>query len=252
MGFTEKIQWLKLNDHKPIYTKFADKYEVREYVKEKIGVKYLVPILGVWDTVNDIDLKSIPNQFVLKCTHNSGGVVVCNDLKNFNHRKSFKFISKEMKRNFFFSSREWPYKNIKPRIICEKYLEPDSNGSLSDYKVFCFNSKPQFIQIISERNSDNYYSDYYNFDWSKFSLNRRNHNNNPNSLVKPKCLKELYDIAKILSADTDFSRIDFFIVDDKIYFGEITLYPLSGYLDFKTQKDDNSLGDLLTLTNLDL
>jgi hypothetical protein len=135
--YNEKLQWLKLYDRNPLYTKLCDKFEVRKYISETIGDNYLIPLLGVWDNFDEINFETLPNQFVLKCTHDSGGIVICKDKKRLDYEKAKKKINKSLKRNYYYSGREWPYKNIKPRIICEKYMVDESGVELKDYKLSC-------------------------------------------------------------------------------------------------------------------
>lgn len=145
--FNEKLQWLKLYDRNDEYTKMVDKYEVKKYVEDKIGKQYIIPTLGVWDRFEDIDFDKLPNKFVLKCTHDSGGVVICKDKNLFDRKLAQKKINKNLKENFFWQSREWPYKNVKPRIIAEEFLENKSKEEIVDYKYYCFDGKPK-VQIV--------------------------------------------------------------------------------------------------------
>lgn len=150
--FNEKIQWLKLYDRNPLYTTMVDKYEAKKYVASIIGEEYIIPTLGVWDKFDDIDFDKLPNQFVLKCTHDSGGLAVCKDKKVFDINAARKRINRSLKRNFYWIGREWPYKDVRPRIIAEQYMEnSDGRTELSDYKFYCFNGKPEYCHVISDR-----------------------------------------------------------------------------------------------------
>ena len=165
-SFNEKLQWLKLYDRREWYSSLVDKYEVRKFVEEKIGKDYLIPIIGVWDRFEDIDLEKLPKQFVLKCTHDSGGVIVCPDKEKFDFGKAQRNINKWLKRNYYHRSKEWPYKNVKPRIICEKYMADESGTQLKDYKVFCFNGEPKIIQVDFDRfkeHKKNMYDPQWNY-----------------------------------------------------------------------------------------
>jgi hypothetical protein len=163
--FNEKIQWLKLYDRKSEYTNMVDKYEAKRYVASIIGEEYIIPTLGVWDNFDDIDFDTLPEQFVLKATHFSGGVYICKDRESFDVKKIKKDMNKILKHNFFFSGREWPYKNIKPRIIAEKYMVDESGVELKDYKIQCFNGEPKIIQVDFDRFSERHKRNFYSIDW---------------------------------------------------------------------------------------
>lgn len=248
--FNEKIQWLKLNDRKPIYSKLVDKYEVREYVKEKIGEEYLVPILGVWEKFEEIDFDQLPEKFVLKCTHDSGGIVICKDKKIFDIEEAKNKIEKCLKHNFYYIGREWPYKNVKPRIIAEKYLENiNSKEKLMDYKFMCFNQKVQCSFVCSGRNEKEGLSvDFYDLEWRKMPFTRKYKNSNK-EIKRPVNYKKMIKLAEILSEGIPFARIDFYEIDNKIYFGEITLYPGCGFEKFNPSKYDKILGDWIDLSS---
>jgi len=162
--FNEKIQWMKLYDRNPLYSKLVDKYAVRQYVENTIGKQHIIPIYGVWDSFEDIDFTRLPDSFVLKCTHDSGGVVICRDKSNFDFAKAKKKISNSLKRNYYYCGREWAYKNVKPAIIAEKYMVDESGYELKDYKVFCFNGEPYIIQIDYNR-FQGHLRNLYTCDW---------------------------------------------------------------------------------------
>src|SRR5699024_8410056 len=149
--YNEKLQWLKINDRNPIYTKMVDKYEVREYIANHIGEEYLIPLIGVYDSFEEINFNELPNQFVLKCTHDSGGLVICKDKSKLDIEAARKKINDSLKRNYYYLFREWPYKNVKPRVICEKYMVDEFEKELKDYKFFCFNGKPKALFVASDR-----------------------------------------------------------------------------------------------------
>ena len=247
--FNEKLQWLKFNDRNPLYTKLVDKYEVREYIKEKIGEKYLVPIYGVWDKFDEIDFEKLPNQFVLKCTHDSGGIVICKDKSKLDLKEAKKKINKALKRNFFYIGREWPYKNVKPRIIAEEYLQEENDDDLYDYKFMCFNGKVKCSFICSGRNSkDGLSVDFYDINWKKMPVERK-YKNSKKEFKKPKDYEQMIALSEELSKDIPFVRVDFYEVNGKIYFGELTFYPGSGFEKFNPQKYDELLGSWLELKN---
>lgn len=246
--FNEKIQWLKLNDRKPIYSKLVDKYEVRKYIEKKIGKEYLVPLYGIWEKFDDIDFDKLPQKFVLKCTHDSGGVVICKNKKNFDKKLAKETIEKCLNHNFYYIAREWPYKNVKPRIIAEKYLEnKGTTEDLKDYKFMCFNGKMKCCFVCFERDENNDpLINIYDSEWNKMPFQRKNEGSN-RILEKPNKYEKMIELAEILSKEMPFARIDFYDVDDKIYFGEITLYPAGGFKRFDPDEYDKILGDWLEL-----
>ena len=248
--FNEKLQWLKFNDRNPLYTKLVDKYEVREYIKKKIGEQYLVHIYGVWNKFEEIDFEKLPNQFVLKCTHDSGGIVICKDKSKLNLKEAKKKINKSLKRNFLYIGREWPYKDVKPRIIAEKYLQEENTEDLYDYKFMCFNGKVKCSFICSGRNKEEGLSvDFYDINWNKMPFERK-YKNSKNEFEKPKNYEKMIELSEILSKEIPFVRVDFYEVNGKIYFGELTFYPGSGFEKFNPQKYDEVLGSWLELKDV--
>lgn len=244
--FNEKLQWLKLNDRNPQYINMVDKYEVKKYVANSIGEEYIIPTIGVWERFEDIDFNQLPNQFVLKCTHDSGGLSICKDKKEFSIKEAKKKLSKSLKRNFYYFGREWPYKNVKPRIIAEKYMVDESGIELKDYKIFCFNGKAKFIQVDFGRFS-NHYRNVYDLDWNLLDLQIKFPSNNNNKIPKPKKLDEMISIAERLSKDIPHLRVDLYNINEKIYFGELTFYHGSGFENFLPEEWNNIVGDLLEL-----
>jgi len=246
--FNEKMQWLKLYDRKPIYTKMVDKYEVREYIKEKIGEEYLIPLIGVYDSFDDINFELLPNQFVIKCTHDSGGLVVCRNKEKLDLEKARKKINNSLKRNFYYYNREWPYKDVKPRIIIEKYMEDSKSKELIDYKFFCFNGVPKFI-YISEGLEDHSTAKIsflnMNFEMEKFK--RTDYKAFEKLPEKPETFEKMVAIAKILSQGHAFLRVDLYEINGKIYFGELTFTPCGGYLPFDPEEYDITLGEWIDL-----
>lgn len=227
----EKLQWLKFNYRFPLQSIVSDKLLVREYVKDKIGEKYLIPLIGSWKKYDDIDFSMLPEKFVLKCNHDSGGLVVCNDKEKLNHIEARRKIEKSLSSNFFYIGREYQYRNIKPMILCEKFISDNGNVPM-DYKIYCFNGVPDVILVCKDRFSKNTHrASYYFFDqeWQFQPLNKGDENIKNVDINKPKNLDEMIDIAKELSKDFVFARIDLYNIDGKIYFGEITLSPNSGF-----------------------
>lgn len=245
--FNEKLQWLKLYDRKSEYTNMVDKYEVRKYLSKEIGEEYLIPLLGVWDKFEDIDFEELPNKFVLKPTHTSGNIYLCTDKSKIDYDELRKEVNKWLKRKYYWCHREWPYKNIKPKIICEKFMVDESGTELKDYKFMCFNGEPKIIQVMSGRVNGKYYINHFDLDWNKVEIKRKKYVENHNSIKKPDNLDEMIHIAKMLSKNIPFSRIDLYNTNNKLLFGEITLFPVSGYMDFEDDKMDNLLGNWIRL-----
>ncbi len=248
--FNEKLQWLKLYDRKPEYIMMVDKAAVKDYVAEKIGAEYVIPTLGIYEKFDDIDFNALPNQFVIKCTHDSGGLVICKDKSKLNTRKAREKINKALNQNFYYHSREWPYKTVEPRIIVEEFLEDGSVNDLNDYKIFNFNGEPKFIQVDMDRFTD-HKKNIYTTDWElcEFSFN---YPCDPKKKVeKPENLDEMLKISRMLSKDIPYVRTDFYLVRGEIYFGEITFFPASGFGNFSPEEYDKKLGDLIKLPKKD-
>lgn len=243
--FNEKLQWLKLYDRKPEYTIMVDKYKVRDYIAEKIGRDYLIPLIGIWDDPDDIDFDLLPNKFVLKCNHNSGGVFICKNKNNFDIIKVKKELKKELKRDYYLSGRERPYKDVPRKIICEEYMVDESGYELKDYKIFCFSGEPKFIQMDYDRFS-NHKRKFYNLNWEEVEI-KLVYGRDYTKIERPRYLDELLELSRILSNNIPFLRIDFYIINDKIYFGELTFYPESGFGEFTPKNRDRLLGDLINL-----
>lgn len=247
--FNEKLQWLKLYDRRSEYNTLVDKYKVRDHVAGLIGKEYLIPLLGVWDYPKEIDFEELPDQFVLKCTHNSGiGLCVCKDKSKLDIQAVRKELERGLKQDYYWLGREWPYKDVPRKIIAEKYMIDESGVELKDYKINCFSGKPVFIQVMSGRNKEMYYLDHYDPNWQPMDIRRKDKENNPQPVSKPKHLQEMLEIAEILSKNLPFARIDLYLAEDKVYFGEITLYPRSGFIPFEDPRTDLELGKLIHLT----
>ncbi|OON90154.1 MAG: glycosyl transferase [Candidatus Epulonipiscium fishelsonii] len=245
--FNEKLQWLKLHDRHPRYTRLVDKYEVRKYIAKKIGKEYLIPLLGVWANFDDIDFDKLPNQFVLKATHDSGGVFICKDKNNFNKEDARKKINKSLKRNYYWGEREWPYKNVKPRIICEKYMVDESGYELKDYKLMCFNGKVKCSFVCLNRESKNGLNvDFYNMKWKKMNFERAYCKSNE-LISKLQNFDNMIEISEKLSKNLRFVRIDFYEVNRQLFVGEITFYPGSGFEEFRPFKYDKLMGSWINL-----
>lgn len=253
--FTEKIQWLKLYNRRPEYTLMVDKYAVKKYVADIIGEKYIIPTLGVWDKPEDIDWDALPNEFVLKTTHGggSGGVVICKDKKTFDRNKAILTLRDSMNGDIYRSLREWPYKDVKKRVLAEKYMAPKDMVNnpiydLSDYKFFCFNGEPKYCQVIRDRHSKESI-DFYDMNWRHQEFVGLNPiaSNGINPVPRPLLLDDMICICHKLSKNMKFVRIDMYVIDNRIYFGEITFYPASGMGLFNPDKWNEELGNLISL-----
>lgn len=247
--FNEKLQWLKLYNRKPEYIKMVDKYAVREYIAKELGEEYLIPLLGVWDDPDDIDFDSLPDKFVLKCNHNSGtGMCICKDKSSLDIETVKKNLRKGLKQDYYKYNREWPYKDVKRKIIAEQYMEDDEKGELVDYKFMCFNGKVQCSFTCTERfSSSGLKVSFFDIDWNRLPFIRQY----PQSTVdikKPKNYDEMVIMAEKLSKGIPFVRIDFYEINKKMYFGEITFFPGSGYEKFTPEEWDLKLGEMINLT----
>lgn len=248
--YSEKLQWLKLYDRKPEYTTMVDKAAVKEYVAEKIGPEYIIQTIGVYDKFEDIDFDALPNQFVIKCTHDSGGLVICKDKSKFDIKKAEEKIKWSQKRKYFWIHREWPYKNVKPRIIVEKFLDDGSGKDLNDYKVFNFCGEPYYIQVDMDR-FVNHQKNMYTTEWTLCDYSFNYPSNPQRQVSKPEKLDEILQISRVLSKEIPYLRTDFYVVNDKIYFGELTFFPASGFGKFDPEEYDKKLGDLIKLPKKD-
>ena len=248
-SFNEKLQWLKVYDRKDVYTTMVDKLEAKEFVKERIGQEYIIPTLGVWERVEDIDFAALPKKFVLKCTHDSGGLVVCRDKSKLDVDAAKKTLKKSLSTNFYYWTREWPYKNVKPRIIAETYMEDQKQQSgLIDYKFYCFDGEPKFL-YISKGLEDHATANisFLNLDWSFAPFQRSDYKGFETLPEKPAGYDKMLEIAVKLSRDTSFLRVDLYEIDGRIYFSEMTFTPCGGTMRFVPMEWDNEIGKILTL-----
>ena len=244
--YNEKLNWLKLHDKNPIYTRIVDKFEAKEYVKNIIGDQYIIPTLGVWDNFDDIDFDKLPQQFVLKCTHDSEGLVIVKDKDKLDKEMAKNKIESALKQNFFYIGREWPYKNVKPRIIAEKYMEDHIDGELRDYKFFCFDGEPKAMFVASDRASDNVKFDYFDLNFNHLD-NKQKYPHAEQPLRKPVTFEKMIELSKVLSKGFPHVRVDFYEVDGQLYFGELTFYHFSGFMPFEPNKWDKIFGDWIKL-----
>lgn len=247
-SFNEKIQWIKLNYRNPLMIKCADKYDVREYIKEKNLDSILNDIYGIYHDVEDIDLSKLPNSFVLKATHGSGWNIICRDKSELDWKVKYEKIKSWLNTNYYDIGGEWVYKNIQPRIIAERLLVDEKGNLPKDYKIFCFNGKPKIIQVDLDR-YQNHKRNLYDLEWNKLPVELQLPNSST-PVEKPKQLELMLEISKILSEDFPFVRVDLYNVNGKIYFGELTFYPGNGFEKFKPKEFDLLLGSYLDLSCL--
>lgn len=250
--YNEKLQWLKVNYHNPLWTKLVDKYEVKEYVASIIGEEYIIPTLGVWERFEDIDFSKLPNQFVIKCTHDSGGLVICKEKSNLDIKAAKKKISSSMQVNYYWREREWPYKNVLPRIIVEEYMEDYTIQELRDYKFFCFDGKVKALYVASERNSGSEVKfDFFDEQFNHLDLRQR-HPMSDKKINKPVNFDLMISLASKLSLGLPEARCDFYEVNGKVYFGEITFFHHGGQVPFHPNSWDEIFGSWIKLPSREL
>lgn len=248
--FSEKLQWLKIYDRHPEYIKLVDKVAVKDYVSNIIGNQYIIPTLAVYDSAEDVDFNALPNQFVLKCTHDSGGIVICRDKMTLDKEAAIKKLRKGLKRTYVIQNREYPYKIVPRRIIVEKYME-NENGDLIDYKFFCFNGFPRYLLVVSGRykKKTEIKNDFFDMNWNHLPFTM-DHPNNPIIPQQPENFELMKHISAILSSGKSFVRVDLYNIKGHIYFGELTFFPMSGVGCFNPQEWDLKIGHLLKLPDI--
>lgn len=245
--FNEKMQWLKIYARHDYYTRLVDKYEAKKIVADKIGKQYVIPNLGVWDCVDDIDFDKLPSQFAIKCNHNSGmGMCICKDKSRINPQKVKAELNKGLKQDYYITGREWPYKNVSRKVIAEQYMVDESGSELKDYKVFCFNGEPKYVQVDYGRFTK-HERNLYNTQWEYMGFASLYPTNKDHIIPKPVCLTEMIEIARTLSHGLPFMRVDLYVIGEKIYFGEMTLFHGSGFEPWTPFEWDRKLGDMLVL-----
>jgi hypothetical protein len=245
--FNEKLQWLKVFDRKPIYTRMVDKYEVRGVVRSTIGDKYLIPLIGVYDSFEEIDFNKLPDQFVLKCTHDSGGIVICKNKAKLDIELAKQKINNSLEKNYYNFYREWPYKNVRKKIVCEKYMVDESGKELKDYKFFCFNGEPKLIQVDFNR-FVNHKRNFYDVNWNYLDIRFQYPSDANFNLQKPDKLEEMLELSRKLSKELSFARTDFYSIKNSIFFGEITFYPEAGFSNFEPLSFNNKLGSWIKIS----
>lgn len=250
VSFNEKLQWLKLYDRQPEYTKLVDKYEVKKHIEELIGKEYIIPTIGVWDKIEDIDWDVLPKQFVLKTTHGGGGtgVVVCTDKDSFDKEQAIRKLKKSLKIDIYKILREWPYKNIKKRIMAEQYIQDGSGEGLKDYKFYSFRGTPRMMLLITEREiGRSAKCDYYDMDFQHLPLKWAYPNSDNPICDPPENFEKMKEIASVLSKNIPQVRVDLYNIKGHIYFGELTLYHGSGLRKFDPYDWDLKMGSWITL-----
>lgn len=248
--YSEKIQWLKLYDRKNNYIVMVDKYEAKKYVANKIGEEYIIPTIGVYNSLEEIDFNHLPNQFVMKCTHDSGGLIICRNKQRLNINQVKKKINSYLRRNYFYFGREWPYKNVTPRIIIEQYLEEENTLDLKDYKFYCFNGTPKYLYVSEGlENHQTAKMEFFDMNFNSAPFMREDYRSFDKKPQRPIHFEQMKKLAKILSQGIPFIRVDFYEVNNRIYFGELTFSPCSGYMLLNPKEYDKVLGDMLELPN---
>lgn len=243
----EKLQWLKLYNRKPEYTTMVDKYAVKKYVADIIGEEYIIPTIGVWDKFDDIDFGSLPNQFVLKCTHDSGGLVICKEKSRLDLKAARKKINKSLRTNYYLHAREWPYKDVTRKIIAEKYMSDSDDSGLADYKFYCFHGEVKLVMINSDRNSEEpTKADHFDkdFNWVDLTWGYQHAKLRP---IRPAQFDVMVEISEKLSKNIPHVRVDLYCCGDNIYFGELTFFDGSGLDKIEPVEWDYKIGEWLTL-----
>ena len=248
-SYNEKLQWIKLYDHNPVYTVMADKYLVRDFVRRRIDEDILIPFCGVWDKPEDIDFDSLPEQFVLKCNHDSGSIIKCTDKASFDRQKAVKKLRKRLKRDYYKVTREWPYKNIRRRIIAEVYLEDSKCRELPDYKFYTFNGEVKMIMVTTGRAAGDTRAEYYDENFNPLNI-QWGYERPDNPLPKPALFEKMKQYARILSEDTPELRVDFYICNGRIYFGELTFFDGGGLMPVDPVELDYKLGSWIDIPAL--
>lgn len=246
--YNQKLQWLKLNYRKPIMTKMVDKYEAKEIVKEAIGEEYVVKNYGVWNSFDEIDFDLLPEQFVLKTTHDQGGVVICKDKSTFDFKAAKKKLNFHLKRKHYYLSREWPYKNVTPRILAEEYLDIGEED-LKDYKYYCFNGIPKIMFVSSNRNSGNPNIDFFDMNFQQLDIIRAN-GPSKKKIDKPINFYFMEELSRKLSDSFPHVRIDFYEVNGNVLFGEFTFFSAGGLKPFHPEKWDYIFGEWIDLDSI--
>ena len=249
--FSEKLQWLKVNYRDPIQTVMVDKYEAKNFIAQRVGEQYIIRTLAVWDSVEDIDFDALPNQFVLKCTHDSGGIVICKDKSSFDREAAKAKLSTSLQRDYSRIAREWPYKDVPRRIIAEEYLSELGSNEILDYKMYCFHGKPKLTVVCSDRFSKTgTRMNFYDIDWKPMGIHFGHYPPLSTEFPKPATYEEMKRLTAELSKDCPFLRVDFYEIKGRLYIGELTFFPGAGLEQFCPMTKDYELGEWLHLENV--
>ena len=246
--YCEKLNWLKLYYHNPLFTQMVDKYEAKKYVSDLIGEEHIIPTLDVYESFDEIDFSKLPKQFVLKTTHNSGGIVICKDKETFDKEAAKSKLMKSLKHDYYKFSKEWPYKNVHPRIIAEQYME-DETGELKDYKWFCFNGEPKALFIASDRQSKDEETkfDFFDMNFNHIPMKSPEHPNAIRPIAKPRGFDEMKVLAAKLAEGLPHVRVDLYDIKGQLYFGELTFFHDSGFFPFEPEEWERKFGEWITL-----
>ena len=250
-SYNEKLQWLKLNERNEQYSIMVDKVAVRSYIKDRIGEEYLIPSIGVWNSEEEIQFDSLPEQFVLKCNHNSGkGMCICKNKKELDFDYVKKQLRKGLKEKYYLIGREWPYRMVHPKILGERFMVDESGDELKDYKVMCFEGEPKLIELHMGRFTNHQTQDFYDTNWEKTSISQGNDKDYGMSdikIPKPECLDEMLQLSRKLAEGIHHIRVDWYVINGKLYFGELTLFDGSGFVAYDDPQNDLLLGSWIEL-----
>ena len=250
-SYNEKLQWIKLNDRKKEYSAMVDKVAVRSFIKSRIGAEYLIPSIGIWSSPDEIDFDSLPNQFVLKCNHNSGkGMCICKDKSKLDISAARRKLKEGLKERYYLVGREWPYKNVKPKILGEQYMVDESGVELKDYKVMCFEGEPKLIELHMGRFTNHQTQDFYDIKWNKTDISQGNDESYGMSNIqveRPDCLDEMLELSRKLATGIHHLRVDWYVINGKLYFGELTFFDGSGFVPYDNPDNDLLLGSWIKL-----
>lgn len=248
--YNEKLQWLKVHDHNPLYTTLVDKVKVKEYISKIIGEEHIIPTIGVWDNANDIDFEKLPKSFVLKCNHNSGGgMCICKDKSKIDQEKIRDGLARGLKSNYYIVSREWPYKDVPPRILAEKYMSNGDGRALNDYKVMCFDGVVKLIELHQNRFTSQHTQDFYDREWRKTSITQGSSffDSSEKDTPRPECFDQMIEYSEMLTKGMPHCRVDWYVINGTLYFGEMTFYDGSGFEKFDSEEDDALIGSWINL-----
>lgn len=246
--FSEKLQWLKVNYREPIQTVMVDKYEAKLFIAQRVGDQYVIPTLAVWDSVEDIDLDALPNKFVLKCTHDSGGIVICKDKSSFDFEAAKAKLRASLRRDYSKIAREWPYQNVPRHIIAEEYISELGNDDLLDYKMYSFHGEPKLTVVCSDRFSKTgTRMNFYDINWEPMGIHFGHYPPLPTEFPKPATYEEMKRLTAELSKDCPFLRVDFYEIKGRLFIGELTFFPGAGLETFRPMSKDYELGEWLHL-----